>query len=170
MNTDPDPDALIECAYRVHAGPLLRRLTASTRDPAAAEDVTQEAFLRLVIEVRAGHVPDDIGAWLHRVGQNLVTSRGRRLTVARRRNAELERPDSTPSPELLTVEAETNRSLRAALWELGPMDRRALILAAEGYRGPEIARSMGRTDAATRTLLCRARNKLRARMTQVGAA
>jgi RNA polymerase sigma-70 factor (ECF subfamily) len=168
MNTDLNADALVESAYQVHAGPLLRRLTASTRDAAAAEDLTQEAFVRLVIEVRAGHVPDDIGAWLHRVGQNLATSRGRRIAVARRRNGELMRPDSTPSPELLTVEAEAHSSLRAALSELGPADRHALILAAEGYRGPEIARSMGRTDAATRTLLCRARTKLRGLMIQAG--
>ena len=57
MNTDLDPDALIESAYQVHAGPLLRRLTASTRDAAAAEDLTQEAFVRLVIEVRARPCP-----------------------------------------------------------------------------------------------------------------
>ncbi len=170
MNTNLDPDALIECAYQVHAGPLLRRLTASTRDAAAAEDLTQEAFVRLVIEVRAGRVPDDTGAWLHRVAQNLATSRGRRIAVARRHNSELAQPDSPPSPELLTVEAETHTSLRAALSELGPADRRALILAAEGYRGPEIARSMGRTDAATRTLLCRARTKLRGLMVHAGAA
>jgi RNA polymerase sigma-70 factor (ECF subfamily) len=170
MTTDFNPDTLIECAYAVHAGPLLRRLTASTRDAAAAEDLTQEAFVRLVIEVRAGRVPDDIGAWLHRVAQNLATSRGRRMAVAARRSGEIARPDASPSPELLTVAAETNGSLYAALSELGPADRHALILAAEGYRGPEIARSMGRTEGATRTLLCRARTKLRGLMIQAGAA
>ncbi len=169
MTIELIPDKLIESAYAIHAGPLLRRLTASTRDVPAAEDLTQEAFVRLVIEVRAGRVPDDIGAWLHRVGYNLATSRGRRITVAERRNGEIAPPGCAPSPELLAVEAERHGSLRIALSELRPTDRRVLILAAQGYRGPEIAQSIGRTDAATRTLLCRARTKVRGRMIQAGA-
>jgi RNA polymerase sigma factor (sigma-70 family) len=161
-------DEIIETAYAAHAGPLLRRLTATTRDPAAAEDLTQEAFVRLVIEVHAGRTPVDAGAWLYRVGQNLAMSRGRRLAVAARRRGEVAPAGSAPSPETLTLEAERRDRLRDALAQLGATDQRALILAANGYRGPEIARSLGRTDAATRTLLCRARTKIRGRMLEAG--
>ena len=161
MNANLQLDQVVESAYAVHAGPLLRRLTASTRDAAAAEDLMQEAFIRLMIEVRAGRAPHDVGAWLNRVGQNLASSRGRRLSVADRRRGDVERPGLAQSPEAATLQAEDDRSLRAALAELGAVDRRALILSAYGYRGPEIAKSIGRTDAATRTLLCRARTKLR---------
>lgn len=169
MTTELHPDQIIESAYAAHAGALLRRLTASTRDVAAAEDLTQEAFMRLMIEVRAGRTPNDIGAWLHRVGQNLAMSRGRRIAVANRRSGELAPPDSAPSPETLTLQAENHGWLRRAVAELGTTDQRALILSAHGYRGPEIARSIGRTDTATRTLLCRARTKLRGLMIQAEA-
>lgn len=169
MTTELQYDDIIESAYAAHAGALLRRLTATTRDPSAAEDLTQEAFMRLVIEVRARRIPDNIGAWLHRVGQNLAMSRGRRIAVADRRNGEIALPGSAPSPETLIVEAERDSRLHDALAVLGATDQRALILAANGYRGPEIARSIGRTDAATRTLLCRARTKIRGLMLEASA-
>lgn len=170
MTPDLDQNRTVEAAYVAHANPLLRRLTATTRDPAAAEDLTQEAFMRLVIEVNAGRIPDDAGAWLHRVGHNLAMSRGRRIAVANRRNREIALPGSAPSPETLTLEAERESGLHDALAELGATDQRALILAANGYRGREIAHSIGRTEGATRTLLCRARGKVKGMMLEAGAS
>lgn len=163
------PDGFIEAAYTTQAGPLLSRLTGITRDPFAAEDLMQEAFVRLVIEVRAGRIPDDPGAWLYRVGHNLAMSRGRRITVAGRHQGELPLPGTAPSPETVAVEAERNLWLRDAVAALGPTDRHAVILAAHGVRGPEIARSIGRSDAATRTLLCRARTKIRGLLVEAAA-
>lgn len=162
-------DRFIEAAYAAHSGPLVRRLTGVTRDPAAAEDLMQEAFVRLLVELRGGRTPNDPGAWLHRVGYNLAMSRGRRMTVADRRQNELAPADEARSPETLAVEAERNMWLRDAVAELGPIDRRAIVLAAHGVRGPEIARSIGRSDAATRTLLCRARTKIRGLMPEAAA-
>jgi RNA polymerase sigma-70 factor (ECF subfamily) len=169
MTASIDPDRIIETAYATQAGPLLRRLTATTRDPLAAEDLTQEAFVRLVIEVRAGRIPDDPGAWLYRVGHNLAMSRGRRLAVASRHAAAVVVDGVSTSPETIAVEAERDASLRDAIARLGATDQRALILAANGFRGPEIARSIGKSDAATRTLLCRARTKIRGRLLELAA-
>jgi RNA polymerase sigma-70 factor, ECF subfamily len=169
MATNLDQNRTIEAAYCAHAAQLIRRLTVTTRNRAVAEDLTQEAFVRLVIEVNAGRIPDDTGAWLHRVGHNLAMSRGRRVAVANRRNGEITMPANAPSPETLTLQAELDSRLQAAVAGLGATDQRALILAASGYRGREIARSIGRTDGATRTLLCRARVKVRAVMLQAGA-
>src|SRR4051812_23816277 len=79
--TRDDPHGLVEEAYAVHAAPLTRRLTAQMRDPAAAEDLVHEAFLRLATEIRAGRTPDNVGGWLYRVTANLVASRGRHASV-----------------------------------------------------------------------------------------
>lgn len=158
----------VEAAWTAHHGPLVRRLTALTRDPDVAEDLAQDAFLRLAREVDAGRTPDDPCAWLHRVAGNLAASRGRHLTVVDRRAWELPRPDAPVSPEAIAVETETTAALLAALAGLSPTDRDALILSAQGYRGPEIARALGRTQGATRTLLCRARGKARRRMELAG--
>jgi RNA polymerase sigma factor (sigma-70 family) len=162
--------ALVEAAYMDHAPAMIRHLTAFTRDAAAAEDLTQEAFVRLAIEVAADRVPDNVGAWLHRVARNLATSRGRHATVAERRKSDLVSRDTVPSPEAATLEAEEHRALEAALDTLARADREVLVLAAHGYRGPEIARRIGRTEGATRTLLCRARSKVRMQLVDAGAA
>jgi RNA polymerase sigma-70 factor (ECF subfamily) len=164
-----DIERVVETAYAANAGPLLRHLTATTRDPSAAEDLTQETFVRLMIEVGAGRVPDDLGAWVHRVGHNLAMSRGRRMAVASRHHHELVERGEVPSPETLALASERDEQLRTAVGCLGDTDRQALTLSANGFRGPEIARSIGRTDAATRTLLCRARTKVRARLAEAGA-
>jgi RNA polymerase sigma factor (sigma-70 family) len=163
-----DLHRIIEEAYAIHAGPLTRRLTAQTRDGAAAEDLVHEAFLRLAGEIRAGRTPDNVGGWLHRVAGNLLVSRGRHATVAGRHQASLPQPGTEPSPEAASISAEEGRLLHAALGTLGATDRRALVMAAHGYRGPEIALRLGRSDGATRTLLCRARSRLRSRLEAAG--
>lgn len=157
----PTTDEIIEAAYAAHADAVRRGLARYVHDPAAAEDLVQESFIRLVIEVRAGRTPDQVGSWLRRVGYNLAMSRGRRLAVAERHACDIARPGEWASPEVLTLESERDDWLRDALAKLRGIDRRALVLASQGYRSAEIARSIGRTDGATRTLLCRARTKLR---------
>ena len=164
MSTDPYLDQVVEAAYATHGGPMIRWLTSVTRDGTVAEDLVQEAFVRLVTELQAGRGPDDVGAWLHRVAHNLAMSRGRRLSVADRHRRELVLSGDVPSPEITTLEAEAQRAVGAALSALAPTDQRALMMAAYGYTGPEIAASIGRTEGATRTLMCRARAKVRERM------
>ena len=162
------PTELIESAWQQYRAGLVRRLTILTRDPDVAEDLAQEAFLRLAREVEAGRAPDDAAAWLHRVAGNLVASRGRHLTVVDRRAGELPRPDAPDTPEAIAIHGEVTTALQRALAELAPSDREALLLAAHGYPGPEIAATIGRTPGATRTLLCRARSKLRVRLELAG--
>ena len=57
----------IDRAYREHAARLKGFAMTLTRDPDAADDLVQEAFIRLVREMQAGRPPDNVGAWLHRV-------------------------------------------------------------------------------------------------------
>jgi RNA polymerase sigma-70 factor (ECF subfamily) len=152
----------IEDAYAQHAATLRRRLVTVVRDAAEAEDLAQEAFLRLVEEVERGRVPDNAGAWLWRVSRNLATSRGRRRMTADRHRHRLLSVAGDASPEAIAVEAEAHRAVVDALSSLDPAGRRATILAAYGMPGREIARSIGRTPGATRTMLCRARARLRA--------
>ena len=165
---EPDVNRIIETAYEVHGPGLRRRVLALTRDVDVAQDIAQEAFVRLAVEVRAGRVPDNVGGWLHRVAVNLVASRGRHASVVDRRLAELPRPDHEPSPETASIEAEEAVALRQALGTLKPTDRAAIVMAAQGFRGPEIADRLGRSQGATRTLLCRARSRMRGELEAAG--
>ena len=161
---------LIAEAYEANAPGLLRYARSFVRDDAAAEDLVQEAFLRLSREVRDGRPPDNVAAWLFRVTANLATSRARRAAVAARFADALDQPQADPDPELATIDGERYEALRDALEELAPRDRTALLMAAHGYRGPEIAARLGRTQLATRTLLCRARGRVRAKLIAEGFA
>jgi RNA polymerase sigma factor (sigma-70 family) len=163
-------EVLLESAYIEHRSSLVRRLTALCRDPEAAEDIAQEAFLRLGRELDAGRAPDNTGAWLHRVGANLATSQARRAQVATRHETELPKPAEPASPERIVVESELAEAVGAVMEELSTPERHALMLAANGVGGTEIAASIGRTPGATRTLLCRARAKIRERMNVAGFA
>ncbi|MGH2446792.1 MAG: RNA polymerase sigma factor [Candidatus Limnocylindria bacterium] len=149
-------------AYTDHADALRAYLTAFTHDASAAEDLLHETYLRLLIEVGAGRPPTHLRAWLFRVAGNLATSRARREGVAVRRAPELLRHDVAPSPEDVLLDREAARSLTSRLSTLPEHVRMALLLSALGYSGAEIARRIGRSEQATRSLLCRQRSRLRA--------
>jgi DNA-directed RNA polymerase specialized sigma24 family protein len=62
---DEDGVARIMAATYLEFEPgLRRRLTALVRDPATAEDLSQEAFVRLIGELRANGAPANVGGWL----------------------------------------------------------------------------------------------------------
>lgn len=149
-------------AYDEHGEALRQFLLRHTRDRAAAEDLAHEAFIRLLTETAAGRAPVHVRAWLFRVGLNLATSRGRRIGVAARRASELLSRDLVPSPEDELLDREASGLLTAMLAGLPDHVRVALLLSAQGYSGAEIARRIGRTELATRSLICRHRSRLRA--------
>ena len=164
MDAERAVEGIVGSAYELHRTTLLRYLTGLTRDAVIAEDLVQDAFLRLTVEISAGRVPDDIGPWLYRVAHNLAMSRGRRLTVADRKRSALAVPDQPESPESVALAAERDREVSRVVAELDPVQQEALALAAMGYGGVEIARTIGRSHGATRTLLCRARAAARVRL------
>jgi DNA-directed RNA polymerase specialized sigma24 family protein len=72
--------------------------------------------------------------------------------------------EADEGPEAELIERERRSDLDAVLGELGVDARTALVLAANGFNGLEIAEAIGRTGNATRTLMCRARLQLRERL------
>ncbi len=76
------PETQVIAAYERHRDELQGYLVRVTRDPEAAEDLVQEAFLKLLVETRDRQAPDNVRAWLYRVATNAAVSRGRRLRTA----------------------------------------------------------------------------------------
>ena len=148
--------------YDEHAPALRAYLTRLTRDAAAAEGLAHEAFVRLLVETADGRPPVHARAWLFRVAANLAASRGRRHGVAVRRASELVPRGVVPSPEEELLDREAARALHGSIAHLPADVRMALLLTAHGYSGAEVAERIGRTELATRSLLCRYRGRLRA--------
>jgi RNA polymerase sigma-70 factor (ECF subfamily) len=155
-------------AYDDHAARLRAFAIAATRDGDAADDLVQDTFLRLVVELKAGRAPTNVGGWLYRTCSNLIISRGRRRVVADRMRALLVRRDTEPSPEDDALRNERDRTLALALSRLPADARVSLLLAARGMSSAEIGVVIGRTPGATATYLCRARVRLRDELATLG--
>ena len=156
-------------AFDRWAGPLKGFAYAATRDVDAAEDIVQEAFLRLTRQLRANRAPDDVGAWLFRVASNLLASRGRHRSVVERAKFRLVDQRVASSPEDLVIDREYDRQLVMALHALPEEARLALLMAGSGASSGEIAETIHRSRSATRTAICRWRLKLREEITRAEA-
>lgn len=159
-------------AYDRFAAGLYSYVASLTRGGDAAEDIVQEGFMRLVGELRAGRPPDDLRPWLYAVCTNLVASRARRRSIAERwRHVLRPRDDELrdEAAEDTVIRREQNGDMRRALEALPREHRAALLLAADGFSGREIARVLGRSEGATRNILWRSRLALRDRLDDGGA-
>jgi RNA polymerase sigma factor (sigma-70 family) len=143
-------DAFVVSAYEAHHAELFAFLARATRDTMAAEELLQQTYLRLATEARAGRAPIELRGWLFRVASNLFIRRAQRQTTA-------------SSPEARVVGQEGVAEMERVLAGLSPDARLALLLSGAGFAGEEIATTIGRSVAATRTLLARARARVRVR-------
>ena len=156
-------------AFEEHRLQLSSFAYGLARDRDVAEDLVQESFLRLVRELDAGRTPDNVKAWLFRVCSNLAVSRGRRINVAQR-FLRVARIHDEPAADIEILRREANASLLAALGTLPTDARAALLMAAQGFSGREIAEAIGRSETATRTMMFRAREKVRIYLVREGTA
>ena len=147
--------------YEAHRSELFGYLIRMTHDREVAEDLLQESFISLIREARAGRMPVDVRAWLYRVASNAAISRVRHGAVWNRLVPRLVDRREPVAPEAEVLRDERDTALHGALAGLPSDARAALLLAAQGFGGHEIAASIGRTEGATRTLLCRSRVQLR---------
>ena len=154
-------ETIVTAAYERYQAELRGHLLRVTRDPDAAEDLVQEAFVKLLIETRTRRAPDNVRAWLYRVALNAAVSRGRRLQTALAFADRIPGPLPEDSPEETYVRREGWQAAHRLLATVPADERRAILLAADGADGQEIAHAIGRTHGATRTLLHRARARIR---------
>jgi RNA polymerase sigma-70 factor (ECF subfamily) len=154
-------DIALTGAYDAHRAELFAFLLRMTRDRDAAEDVLHDTFIRLINEARAGRMPDAVRPWLYRVAANAAISRGRRASALTRLLPHLLDRWESARAETDLLGFERDAELHAAMLGLEPDGRAAMLLAAQGFNGSEIAAAIGRSEGATRTLLCRSRMRLR---------
>ncbi|WP_414462872.1 sigma-70 family RNA polymerase sigma factor [Hyphomicrobium sp. DY-1] len=145
-----------------HLGSIVSVARRMLRDDAEAEDLAQEAFLRLwrssgTLEIG----PVGIRPWLRRVVSNLCLDRVRgqgRVSVVE------ELPEvPEPAKQLAGLESQdTQRRVEAAMQKLPDRQRLALTLFHfEGLSQIEIGQVMGVSDEAIESLLSRARRQLK---------
>ena len=126
-----------------------------------AEDLVQEAYLRLLERTSAGRGPADVRPWLFRVVRNLALDERRRLGRGALPLAgdEAERGAADPGDALERRE-EAGLVLRQVA-ALPPRERRAVELDQAGVGAPAIARALDTSPNAVHQALFRARRRLR---------
>nr|WP_245782710.1 RNA polymerase sigma factor SigE [Actinokineospora terrae] len=140
---------------------LAYRLSGNAHD---AEDLTQETFIR-VFRSLASYKPGTFEGWLHRITTNLFLDMVRRRSRLRMEGL----PEDTdriegdePSPEEVYDETHLDPDLQAALDELPPEFRAAVVLCdVEGLSYEEIGATLGVKLGTVRSRIHRGRQALR---------
>jgi len=150
------PEDLAE-VYRSTYRSLVRFLYRKVWDAERAEDLAQEAFARALV-----HKPENARGWLFVVAANMARDEARKAARERRHLTLLKsEPDIVLSAPEDAIDATTQRTrVRAALDQLTPRDREALLLWDAGMSYDEIATQTGLAHGAVGTTLARARRRL----------
>jgi RNA polymerase sigma factor (sigma-70 family) len=145
--------------YDAWLGELRRYVHRLTGDPDVAEDVAQEAVLRLVRAERTNELRAP-RAWLYRTATNMVRDQARHVAMQRRKPVPVD-ADAPVTPEQDLERVETIREVRAVLERIPPRDRELLILRESGFRYREIAEVIGVKEQSVPVLAARALERFR---------
>jgi RNA polymerase sigma-70 factor (ECF subfamily) len=172
-------EAGLAALVSAHRADLRAFLTARCGDPAEAEDLLQELWLK-VANVPSGPIGNG-RAYLFRAANNLVLDRLRaRRRAMRRDRAWLEdgtrgaagvadRPDPAPRADEAMIRAEEAAVVRRAIAELPSAARRALELhRLEGHGQAEVAQIMGISRSGVEKHLATALRHLRRALADCG--
>lgn len=133
-------------------------------NPADAEDVVQEAMLRVWTNAPRWRPEAGFKTWFYRVVVNLALDWRRRKPM-RPLSAAGEPVDPKPDPQAALAQRQTTDLVAAAIAELPERQRAALVLAYhEGVSNAEVAALLGVSVGAVEGLLVRARRTLRERL------
>jgi len=151
--------------YLPQAVALARRML---NDAAEAEDVGQEAMLRLWQMAARWREDAPVGAWLYRVAHNLAIDRIRRRRPTIDVDAAVGLADPAPTPAERLAERERKAAVERAIASLPERQRTAITLVHTLEMGNiEAAATMEISVEALESLLSRGRRALRAALLEL---
>ena len=152
-----------ERLYREHVGRVYGLCLRMTRDPAVAEDCTQETFINAWKALARFETRSSLSTWLHRIAVNVALARRRKPTVFVETKAEDEGED-VDGDWTLETPLEVNE-IEAAIERLPDGARDVLVLhAIYGYSHVEAAQMLGVAEGTCKAQLHRARSLLREKL------
>ena len=164
-----DADAF-EYIYRLHCKRVYALCLRMGRDASEAEDLTQEAFLRLFRKIHTFRGESAFSSWLHRVTTNVVLMHFRKKKLKTASLDDFVTTDENNSasrhefgePDLRIAGMFDSVSLQRAIDQLPERYKATFVLHdIQGYEHNKIAKSLGCSVGTSKSQLHRARKRLR---------
>ena len=161
-----DAQALVEI-YDCYAEAIYRYLYRYLGDASQAEDLTSEVFLKLLEVLNTPRAPrDNLPGWLYRVAHNQAIDwfRGQAKRAGRSDDdggvPELAADGESPLAALGRLQS--NQQLREAIRQLTSDQQRVILLRfGQGLKCAEVAKLMGKSEGAIKTMQHRGIRRLR---------
>jgi RNA polymerase sigma-70 factor (ECF subfamily) len=158
--------AAFERLYRDNVGRIHALCLRLSGDPALAEELTQDVFVRAWEKLDSYRGESAFSTWLHRLAVNVVLGQRR---ADGRRHTRVMTTDDPGAYELNGVaplDVGARMDLDRAMAELPSATRTVFVMHdVEGFTHEEIAQLTGRAEGTCKALLHRARRALRERLT-----
>src|ERR1700733_13235424 len=147
---------------REHASRVYGLCLRMTRDPALAEDCTQETFVNAWRALDRFEIRSSLGTWLHRIAVNVALGKRRKATPV----MESAEDDESVTEGQWTLETPVEvDEIEKAISGLPDGARDVLVLyALYGYSHAEAAEMLGVAEGTCKAQLHRARGLLRDRL------
>lgn len=147
-------------AYEKYYDTIFRRISYLTGDMHAAEDLTQEVFMKLY---NSPPSHNNIAAWLNKVSTNISYNYIRDKRIHEGKNEviyekEMDKIVSIEEAAINNCEVDLTKNV---LNMLSPRDRMCLLLKFSGYKYSEIAEVIGVNKNSVGTLISRAQAKFK---------
>lgn len=147
-------------AYEQYYDTIFKRISYLTGDIHAAEDLSQEVFMKLL---NSPPEHDNIGAWLNKVSTNISYNYIRDKKIHENKNKviyEKEMGNVVSIEEVAINNCEVDLT-KKVLNMLSPRDRMCLLLKFSGYKYSEIAEVIGVDKNSVGTLISRSQAKFK---------
>ena len=156
-----------ERVYHAHLG-RVHNLARRMAGPEAADELTQDVFVRVWQKLHTFRGESSFATWLHRLAVNVIIERFRALGTARERFlADSEDTlDRLPGERALGLATTRGSTSMPRMKRLPPGARAVFVLHdVEGYRHEEIGTVLGVSIGTSKSQLHRARMTLRTHLT-----
>jgi len=187
MSTGPDPDAVL--MLRVKQGdrhafeelvekykqPVMNLVYRTLPDATEAEDLAQHVFLQVFKSAHRYEVSAKFTTWLFTIARNLCLNEIRRRSRHPAKSLDETFPDHEPvrqvedvktfSPPESLLQSELEEKIEAALGELPEKQRTAILMCrGDEFSYDDIARVLGCSVSATKSLIHRGRETLKQKL------
>lgn len=161
--------AAFRALFLRHSPGVRRYLGDLLREDAAADDATQETFLRAFDSLRTLRDATRLSSWLFGIARNVFLEHCRAHKDLARRLAEQsedrEPVDEAPTPDAVLLLSEADRVLSEALSHVGEPRKSALLLRLDhGLSYEDIAEVMGWSVSKVKNEIHRGRLQLRSQL------